>query len=163
MIKGFTKYEENYYLVAEKEFSYCYSLYGFCSACKILRCSPIWCICGRKELSALWTSNNKKLDRVIRNSQKKTEKANEAYLEWIPSEWLLFDSSSSKITTDDAKDGNNVISPTNESNNQWYANTWVPSIPVRGYHSVDLIPVEISEKTENLFYYQVSGYYTYLS
>src|SRR5438128_3414475 len=55
-IEGFTKYEDNYYLVAKRRFHYCYSRYGFCSACGILRCSPVWCICGRKELSQGWTS-----------------------------------------------------------------------------------------------------------
>ena len=43
-IKGFTKYEDNYYMVAKRRFSHCYSRYGFCTACGILRCSPVWCI-----------------------------------------------------------------------------------------------------------------------
>src|SRR6185369_17530435 len=30
MIKGFTKYEDNYYMVADKLFYDCYSRYGFC-------------------------------------------------------------------------------------------------------------------------------------
>src|SRR5436190_8536298 len=50
LIKGFTKYNDNYYMVAERRFHYGYSLYGFCSECQILRCSPVWCICGHKQV-----------------------------------------------------------------------------------------------------------------
>src|SRR6185312_4431107 len=60
-IKGFTKYDGSYYMVADKRFYDFYSRYGFCSACGILRCSPVWCICGHKQLSDGWTSNNKQL------------------------------------------------------------------------------------------------------
>src|SRR6185312_10301219 len=42
LIKGFTKYDNNYYMVAGKRFYHCYSRYGFCSTCGILRCSPVW-------------------------------------------------------------------------------------------------------------------------
>src|SRR6188508_3381721 len=62
----------------------CYSRYGFCAACGILRCSPVWCICGHKELSDGWTSDNKQLDEFIKKSQSQTTSANQAYLEWIP-------------------------------------------------------------------------------
>src|SRR6185312_12191201 len=65
-----------------------YTLYGFCSECGLLRCSPVWCICGHKELSDKWTSNNKKLDEFIIKSQKQTKSANEAYLEWMPSDYI---------------------------------------------------------------------------
>jgi len=83
-IIGFTKYKDNYYMVADVKFYRCYSRYGFCSACGILRCSPVWCICGHKQLSNGWTSNNKKLDEFIRKSQLQTNSPNHAYLEWIP-------------------------------------------------------------------------------
>src|SRR5438128_8645767 len=84
-IEGFTKdNEDNYYMVVNEHFHQYYSRYGFCSACGILRCSPVWCICGHKELSEGWTSNNKKLDEFIRKSQSQTKSPNEAYLEWIP-------------------------------------------------------------------------------
>src|SRR6185312_13010637 len=43
LIMGFTKYKDNYYMVAKRQFYHCYSQYGFCSACGILRCSPVWC------------------------------------------------------------------------------------------------------------------------
>src|SRR6185312_14647735 len=43
-ITGFTKYDNNYYMVANNLFYDCYSRYGFCTACGILRCSPVWCI-----------------------------------------------------------------------------------------------------------------------
>src|SRR5438105_1174688 len=84
LIKGFTKYDDNYYMVADKLFYHCYSRYGFCTACGILRCSPVWCICGHKEVSDGWTSNNKQLDEFIKKSQIQTNSANEPYLEWIP-------------------------------------------------------------------------------
>jgi len=83
-IEGFTKYHDNYYLVAGDRFCDSYYLYGFCSACGLLRCSPVWCICGHKEVSNGWTSNNKKLDEFIKKSQLQTKSANDAYLEWIP-------------------------------------------------------------------------------
>jgi len=88
-IKGFTEYEGSYYLVAGREFYRYYSLHGFCSACGILRCSPVWCVCGHKELSSGWTSNNKHLDEFIRKSQIQTRSANEAYLEWIPFDSIM--------------------------------------------------------------------------
>jgi len=84
LIIGFTKHEDNYYMVAYRKFYRYYSRYGFCSACGILRCSPVWCICGHKELSDGWTSKNKQLDKFIKKSQMETKSPNEAYLEWIP-------------------------------------------------------------------------------
>src|SRR5438128_2544419 len=88
MIEGFTSDNNNYYLVADRHFHRCYSRYGFCSACGILRCSPVWCICGHKEISQRWTSNNKRLDEFITKSQRQTKSPNEAYLEWIPFDHL---------------------------------------------------------------------------
>ena len=38
LIIGFTKYDGNYYMVADIDFYHCYSRYGFCAACGILRC-----------------------------------------------------------------------------------------------------------------------------
>ena len=70
-------------MVARRHFYHYYSRYRFCSACGILRCSPVWCICGHKELSNGWTSNNKRLDEFIKKSQIQTNSANDAYLEWI--------------------------------------------------------------------------------
>jgi len=88
LIKGFTEYDNNYYMVADKRFYHCYSRYGFCSACGILRCSPVWCICGHKQLSDGWTSNNKQLDDFIKKSQLQTNSPNDAYLEWIPFDYM---------------------------------------------------------------------------
>jgi len=48
----------------------------------------VWCICGHKELSNGWTSNNKKLDAFIKRSQLQTSSANEHYLEWIPFDFI---------------------------------------------------------------------------
>ena len=83
LIEGFTELDNNFYMVIKKKFYDCYSLYDFCSVCGILRCSPVWCICGHRELSNKWTSDNERLDKFIRDSQQ-TEFANDAYLEWIP-------------------------------------------------------------------------------
>ena len=84
LIKGFTKYDDNYYMVADIRFYHCYSRYGFCTTCGILRCSPVWCNCGHKQLSDGWTSNNKRFDEFIKKTQLQTNSANDAYLEWIP-------------------------------------------------------------------------------
>src|SRR5207244_3956897 len=119
LIIGFTKHNDNYYMVANKRFYHCYSRYGFCSACGILRCSPIWCICGHKELADEWTSNNTKLDEFIRESQKQTKSANEAYLEWIPFEWVTIDSSDD--LGDTACSNKCIISQTDT---QLYPNAW---------------------------------------
>ena len=84
LIKGFTEYGNNYYMVTHPRFYHCYSRYGFCTACGLLRCSPVWCICGHKRLCDGWTSNNKQLDEFIKKSQSQTNSPNHAYLEWIP-------------------------------------------------------------------------------
>src|SRR5580765_1951216 len=89
MIEGFTSDNSNYYIVAKRRFHHYYSRYGFCSACGIFRCSPVWCICGHKRLSEGWTSNNKKLDEFITKSQKRTNSPNEPYLEWIPFDHMM--------------------------------------------------------------------------
>src|SRR6185312_1383824 len=83
LIFGFTEYDDNY-MVADERFYHYYSRYGLCSACGILRCSPVWCICGHKQLSDGWTSNNNQLDDFIKKSQLQTNSANQPYLEWIP-------------------------------------------------------------------------------
>src|SRR5436189_1778997 len=75
-------------MVAYRRFYHYYSRYGFCTACGILRCSPVWCICGHKQLSAGWTSNNKQLDEFIKKSQLQTNSPNHAYLEWIPFDYI---------------------------------------------------------------------------
>src|SRR6185312_12017311 len=69
LIEGFTEYDNNYYMVACKLFYHCHSLYGFCSACGILRCSPVWCICGHKELSDGTTHNSMSLLRNLNYKQ----------------------------------------------------------------------------------------------
>src|SRR6185503_9666528 len=88
LILGFTKYDDNYYMVADEFFYHYYFRYGFCTACAILRCSPVWCICGNKQSSNGWTSNNKQLDDFIKKSQLQTNSPNHAYLEWIPEDCI---------------------------------------------------------------------------
>ena len=90
-INGFTKYEDKFYMVADKFFCRYYSRYGFCTACGTLRSSPVWCICGHKQVSDGWTSNNKQLDEFIKKSQLQTNSANHAYLEWIPFDCIYDD------------------------------------------------------------------------
>src|SRR5438128_4715642 len=84
MIRGFTERGGKNYMVANWIFHYYYLLYGFCSKCGQLRCTPVWCTCGQKQLSYGWTSNNKQLDEFIRETQKKSEFIFEPFLEWIP-------------------------------------------------------------------------------
>src|SRR6185312_12381144 len=152
LVKGFTKDEKNYYLIARREFHHYYTLYGFCSICKVLRCSPIWCICGRKELSNGWTSKNKKLDKVIRQTQIQTKTANDAYLEWLPFDLLEFRSKYSKIDTHES-----IIEPasTKESEIQQDLATFLNSSIASGVR-VELIPLEMSDMASDLFYHKVT-------
>src|SRR5437870_13460264 len=107
-------------MIAESEFYDCYSRYGFCSACGILRCSPVWCVCGHKQLSDGWTSNNKQLDEFIKKSQLQTNSPNDAYLEWIPFDCI---------------------------NDVGYRNVYLYGLPTDTYAPVTLIPLEITDET----------------
>ena len=122
---------DKYYLVIDRRFHYCYSRYGFCSACGILRCSPVWCICGHKELSQGWTSNDKKLDELITKSQRQTNSPNEAYLEWIS-----FDNIFDALRDQD----------------DWYK--LYDKLPTTAYVSLD--PLSITDKTDDLYYDKVN-------
>ena len=115
-------------MVAKKRFHHCYSRYKFCSVCGILRCSPTWCICGHKELSQGWTSNNKRLDEFITKTQRQTNSPNEAYLEWIPFNHL------------------------NLYVNDMY--TLYDKLPTQYYVSLDLL--SITDKTDDLYYDKVN-------
>jgi len=130
LIKGFTKNGGNYYMVAERRFHCCYALYGFCSECGLLRCSPVWCICGHKELSDKWTSDNKKLDEFIRKSQRQTKSANEAYLEWLSSDYIRIGS----------------IVPSNRR-------LW--ELPTNA--DVKCLPLEITAETDDSYYHKVKA------
>ena len=114
-------------MVADRRFYHCYSRYGFCAACGILRCSPMWCICGHKQLSDGWTSNNKQLDELVEKSQLQTNSPNDAYLEWIP-----FD------CVDDRED---------------YA--YLYGLPITEF--IKLIVLEITDKTRDLYYAEVNN------
>ena len=126
LVIGFTKHDDKYYMIADRKFYGCYSRYGFCIACRILRCSPVWCICGHKQLSDGWTSNNKQLDEFIKKSQLQTNSANEAYLEWIPFDCIR-----------------------NESHG-----VYLDGLPT--YEDVKLIPLEITDETHDYNYAEVN-------
>ena len=127
LIKGFTKYEDKFYMVADKLFYYCYSRYGFCSACGTLRSSSVWCICGHKQVSDGWTSNNKQLDEFIKKSQLQTNSANDAYLEWIPFDCIHKEFGYRCLDND---------------------------LPANSY--VELTPLEITDETHDLYYAEVN-------
>ena len=115
------------------QFYHTYSLYGFCSECGILRCSPVWCVCGHKGVSDAWTSKNKKLDEFIRKSQIQTKSADKAYLEWLPFDWF------SKIKQSDGRSTTKFNENLPTSNN------------------VVLIPLDISDETDDSYYEKVKG------
>src|SRR6185312_13876553 len=127
LICGFTKHDDKYYMVADGKFYHCYSRYGFCAACGLLRCSPLWCVCGHKQLSVGWTSNNKRLDEFIKKSQLQTTSANHAYLEWIPSDCI-------------EEKGCDLF--------------FLCCLPTSNY--VKLIPLEITNETDESYYDRVS-------
>jgi len=126
-IKGFIKYDDNYYMVASRCFYQYYSRYGFCTTCGILRCSPVWCICGHKQLSDEWTSNNKKLDDFIKKSQLQTNSPNDAYLEWIPFDCV-------------------------HDYGDEYGHSY--GLPTSAF--TELIPLEITDETDDLYYATVN-------
>ena len=130
LIDGFTKYGSNYYMVTDRKFYSCYSRYGFCTACGILRCSPVWCICGHKQLSDGWTSNNKRLDEFIKQSQLQTNSPNHAYLEWIPFDCI--------------RAGGDY--------DEW---VYLHGLPTTHYR-VKLTPLKITDSTHDLYYAEVN-------
>jgi len=131
MINGFTKLDDNYYMVANRDFYQYYSRYGFCTTCGILRCSPVWCICGHKQLSDGWTSNNKQIDEFIKKSQVQTNSPNDAYLEWIPFDCI-------------------------EDTGYGYGYLYGLPIITNRYTQVKLIPLEITDETHDLYYAEVN-------
>jgi len=130
LIYGFTEYKDKFYMIADKNLDLCINLYGWCSECKILRCSPIWCICGHKELSNEWTSGNESLDKFIKETQTQTESANEAYLEWIPFEML-------NCCSHNLSASSTIGMPT--------------------YSDIDLVLLETSEETDELDFQTVNS------
>src|SRR6185312_10151907 len=96
--------------------------------CGILRCSPVWCICRHKQLSDGWTSNNKQLDEFIKKSQIKTSSPNDAYLEWIPSDWIA---------------------------DRGYYDKRLNGLPISNYERVKLTPLAITDETHDLYYAEV--------
>src|SRR6185312_15911214 len=87
----------------------------------------VWCICGHKQLSDGWTSNNKQLDEFIKKSQLQTSSPNHAYLEWIPFDCI------------DDKGGFGL---------------YLYGLPTRA--KVKLIPLEITDETHDLYYAEVN-------
>ena len=127
LIRGFTKSNDNnYYMVAHRQFYHSYSRYGFCTACGLLRCSPVWCVCGHKQISNGWTSNNKQLDEFIKKTQLQTNSANDAYLEWIPFDCI-----------------------------DYRYGRYLYGLPTHPRAHVKLIPLEITDSTHDLYYAEV--------
>ena len=90
----------------------------------------MWCICGHKLLSDGWTSNNKQLDDFIKQFQLQTNSANDAYLEWIPFDYIY--------------DGG-------------YGDIYLHGLPIAGYRTyLKLIPLEITDGTHDLCYAEVN-------
>ena len=87
----------------------------------------MWCICGHKELSDGWTSNNTKLDEFIKKSQLQTNSANDAYLEWIPFDYIYKEYGYQRL---------------------------YDSLPTPAY--IKLIPLEITDETHDLYYAEVN-------
>jgi len=139
-MKGFTFYEDNYYLVAYKGLQQLFSTWGFCSACGILRCSHVWCICGHKELSYGWSSGNKKLDAFIRKTQRQTKTANDSHLLWLPFSWLGYKSSFEFVNT-------------NKGDPRRYSVARFRCSPLCYYN--EFIPLETSDLEDDLFYHKV--------
>ena len=129
-IIGFTKSNGNYYMATHLRFYLCYTLYGFCPACGILRCSPVWCICGHKQLSNGLTSNNKQLDEFIKKSQLQTNSPNDAYLEWIFG------------CIGDWRDNGEYLF----------------GLPTTSTGDIQLIPLEITDETNGSYYDKVTIY-----
>ena len=86
----------------------------------------MWCICGHKEVFDGWTSNNKQLDEFIKKSQLQTNSANDAYLEWIPFDCII----------------------------DYNGYKQLDGLPGRTY--VELIPLEITDETHDLYYDEVN-------
>jgi len=86
------------------------------------------CICGCKQSSDGWTSSNKQLDEFIKKSQLQKNSANQAYLEWIPFDWITI------------KDGKCKL---------------LDGLPIPHGHvaAVTLTPLEITDETEDSYYY----------
>src|SRR6185312_12931233 len=85
LIQGFTKSIDKYYMawLLIESFTIVILDMDFFTECGILRCSSVWCICGHKQLSDRWASNNKQLDEFIKKTQLQQNSPNHAYLEWI--------------------------------------------------------------------------------
>jgi len=140
-IMGFTMIEDTYYFVANRPFAHFYSIFGFCSACGLLRSSPVWCICGQKELSNEWTSNCKKLDDFIRKSHIRTTTPNDFYLQFCPPDWL-------GLTLPDKLTMLHKDDPRKYTFSRYRRSSM--SI------FLELIPLETSELSDDLFYQKVN-------
>ena len=88
----------------------------------------MWCICGHKQLSDGWTSNNKQLDEFIKKTQLQTNSANHAYLEWIPFDCIGI-------------------------NRYGYQHLY--GLPTSRYAPVKLIPLSITDSTHDYNYAEV--------
>jgi len=122
----------------------------------------VWCICGHKQLSDGWTSNNKQLDEFIKKSQLQANSPNHAYLEWIPYDCIydkghydkrLFVLPTCANTIDDIDEEDYIhlhldppipISDNNNDNELVY----LDGLPICANTKVKLIPFKITDETD---------------
>ena len=75
------------------------------------------------------TSNNKQLDEFIKKSQLRTNSPNHAYLEWIPFDCI---------------------------DDEGYGAIYLNGLPIPTYETVKLIPLEVTDETDNSYYAEVN-------
>src|SRR6185503_3372240 len=77
------------------------------------------------------TSNNKQLDDIIKKSQLQTNSPNHAYLEWIPYDYIRDDW-------------------------RFEGGGYLYGLPTYRHASVELIPLETTDETHDLYYVEVN-------
>jgi hypothetical protein len=142
-LKGFTMNEDKYFMVSDRMLHEFYSLYGFCSACGVLRCSSVWCMCGVKEVAYGWTSNCKKLDEFIRKIQSLSKTVNDSYVQFVSYNFLH-----QKLP--------DTIIPVDNDDPRQYSYLRYKEFTLSS--STDLVPLETSDLEDDSFYDKVKSY-----
>ena len=168
LIIGFTEYDNNYYMVANELFYRCYSRYGFCSVCGILRCSPVWCICGHRQLSNVTYKTNANRVKKRRpffgllaffattNSYRLTYAMAGPFYGWTSNNKQLDEFiKKSQLQANSPNDAYLEWIPfdciaVDGENNEGY----LYGLPTRA--KVKLIPLEITDETHDLYYAEVN-------